>query len=435
VDITTPSSWGDSGLAQNVKEFIGNTGDLAVLETQDYFEVMRVGLSSATSFPIVRTVWDGADTLFSQLLFVPGGLGVYGFVYSSITQNAAWIDAVSGQMQMRIAPFRQLSGQSSEEMGTVLLTTSSDGVTGGLAFAPNGQQLVASLCIASCSALNKGTDLFVLNAATGQVIQRLTTDGDAGISAVQPRWSPDGQWIVFVSNKSGNNEIWLIHPDGTGAEQVTANGLDNSGPSWSPDSKSLAFAINNNGAYSIWLASLRNGSTWPAISSLSPSSATAGGGAFKLSVAGFGFVSGSSVHWNGMSLPTTFVSAAQLAAQVSAAQIASQGTASVTVSNPGGATSAATFFSINSGSVITSLSPSSAKTGGGAFVPTVDGASFVSNSEVQWNGAAVPTASVNVARLNASVAASQIASPGAANITVLNPGRGSPPATAFLVNK
>jgi len=80
VDITTPSSWGDSGLAQNVKEFIGNTGDLAVLETQDYFEVMRVGLSSATSFPIVRTVWDGADTLFSQLLFVPGGLGVYGFV-------------------------------------------------------------------------------------------------------------------------------------------------------------------------------------------------------------------------------------------------------------------------------------------------------------------------------------------------------------------
>jgi uncharacterized protein (TIGR03437 family) len=266
VDITTPSSWGDPGLAANTKEFIGSTDDLAVIKEQDYWEVMRVALSSATSFPIVRTVWNGADTFFSDLLLVPGGLGTCSFVYSGATQNAAWIDCDSGQQQVRIAPFSQLSGQSSEAIGTVLLTTSSDGAQGGLAFAPNGLQLVASLCITSCSALHKGTDVYVLDATTGQAVQRVTTDGDAGISAIQPRWSPDGQWIAFVSNKSGHDEIWMVHPDGTGAKQVTTNGLDNSGPSWSPDSKSLAFATNNNGSYSIWLASLQPSAASPALS-------------------------------------------------------------------------------------------------------------------------------------------------------------------------
>jgi uncharacterized protein (TIGR03437 family) len=266
VDITTPSSWGDDGLAASTKEFIGSTGNIAVIEQQDYWEVMKVALSNTTSFPIIRTVWDGPDAFFSDLLLVPGGLGTCSFAYSSATSDAAWINCDSRQEQVRVAPFSQLSGQSSEAIGTVLLTTSSDGAQGGLTFAPSGQQLVASLCITSCSALSLGTDLYVLNAATGQIVQRLTTDGDSRISAIQPRWSPDGQTIAFVSNKSGNNEIWTIHPDGTGAIRVTANGLDNSGPSWSPNSKSLAFATNNNGSYTIWLASMAT-TTGPSISS------------------------------------------------------------------------------------------------------------------------------------------------------------------------
>jgi uncharacterized protein (TIGR03437 family) len=265
VDITTPSSWGDDGLSSNTKEFIGSTGDIAVIEQQDYWEVMRIALSGTTPFPIIRTVWDGPDAFFSDLLFIPGGLGTCSFAYSNATQDSAWIDCDGGQQQIRIGAFSQLSGQSSEAIGTVLLTTTSDGAQGGLAFAPSGQQLVASLCITSCSALSLGTDLYVLNAATGQIVQRLTTDGNSGISAIQPRWSPDGQTIAFVSNKSGNDEIWTIHPDGTGATRVTANGFDNSGPSWSPDSKSLAFATNNNGSYSIWLASLQPSGTSPAL--------------------------------------------------------------------------------------------------------------------------------------------------------------------------
>jgi uncharacterized protein (TIGR03437 family) len=306
VDITTPSSWGDPGLSPYVKEFIGSTGDLAVIKELDYWEVMRVALSSATSFPIVRTVWNGPDTFFSDLLFVPGGLGTCSFAYSDATQNAAWINCDGGQQQVRIAPFSQLSGQSSEAMGTVLLTTSPDGVQGGLAFAPNGQQPVASLCITSCSALSRGTDLYVLDAATGQVVQRLTTDGDTGISALQPRWSPDGQWITFVSNKSGNNEIWMIHPDGTGVSQVTANGLDNSGPSWSPDSTSLVFATNNSGSYSIWLATVPKLAIRPSQGVLNAASYTASIAPGSIAAAFGSFLLSSPSQPTGLPLPTSF---------------------------------------------------------------------------------------------------------------------------------
>jgi hypothetical protein len=83
-----------------------------------------------------------------------------------------------------------------------------------------------------------------------------------------------------------------------------------------------------------------------AITSLSPSSAAAGGAGFTLTVNGSGFVSGAVVQWNGTALTTTFVSATQLTATVSTSLIASPGNASVAVINPNMAASNAVIFSI-----------------------------------------------------------------------------------------
>ncbi len=60
----------------------------------------------------------------------------------------------------------------------------------------------------------------------------------------------------------------------------------------------------------------------PSLSSISPSSATAGGATFTLNVTGSNFINGSVVNWNGTALTTTFTSSTQLSASVPSANIA-----------------------------------------------------------------------------------------------------------------
>ena len=80
--------------------------------------------------------------------------------------------------------------------------------------------------------------------------------------------------------------------------------------------------------------------------------------------------------------------------------------------------------SLNPLPVATSLSPSSAQSGGPAFTLTVNGSRFVSGSVVRWNGASRTTTFVNSTQLQASISASDIASAGTATVTVFNPAPG-----------
>lgn len=79
---------------------------------------------------------------------------------------------------------------------------------------------------------------------------------------------------------------------------------------------------------------------------LVPTSATAGGAQFTLTVNGTGFVSGAVANWNGHPRSTAFVSSSQLTVTIPATDIAAAGTAVVTVANPGGSTSPPALFDI-----------------------------------------------------------------------------------------
>jgi hypothetical protein len=86
----------------------------------------------------------------------------------------------------------------------------------------------------------------------------------------------------------------------------------------------------------------------PTITTLSQTTATAGGGAFTLTVNGTNFVNGATVNFGASTPVTTFVSATQLSAAITAAEIATAGTVAVTVTNPsGGGTSNSVSFTIN----------------------------------------------------------------------------------------
>ncbi|HLV79314.1 MAG TPA: choice-of-anchor tandem repeat GloVer-containing protein, partial [Chthonomonadaceae bacterium] len=160
------------------------------------------------------------------------------------------------------------------------------------------------------------------------------------------------------------------------------------------------------------------------LSSLSPSSATAGGSNFTLTVNGSNFDPGAVVDWNGAALTTTFVSEAELQASVPASDIATAGTASVTVVQNATTSNALTFTIDNPAPVLSIISPSKTGTGGPAFTLVVNGSAFLSSSTVDWNGSPLTTTFVSQTELTATVPASDIATPGTAAVTVVNPAPG-----------
>lgn len=107
------------------------------------------------------------------------------------------------------------------------------------------------------------------------------------------------------------------------------------------------------------------------VTSVSPTSVAAAGPAFKMTVLGSGFTSGSTVQWNGTDRTTTYVSAKELLAQINAADIAAAGSASITVTNPNsiGGTSG------SSGSSGSSSAVSNAKTIN-IVAPSVDATAY-----------------------------------------------------------
>ncbi|HRI86654.1 MAG TPA: hypothetical protein PLJ47_13460 [Candidatus Hydrogenedentes bacterium] len=75
----------------------------------------------------------------------------------------------------------------------------------------------------------------------------------------QPRWSPDGSKIVFVSHRTKNDDVWTMRRDGSQQTQLTTDDKDDTDPSFSPDGKKIVFCSKRTGNYDIWVMDVDGG--------------------------------------------------------------------------------------------------------------------------------------------------------------------------------
>ena len=280
-----------------------------------------------------------------------------------------------------------------------------------------------------------GTLSFTINAVSGPTLSSIapataTVSGAAFTLTLTGTGFVAGATVNFGSNPAitpssvTSTQIVATIPATDVATAGTVN-VTVTNPAGGGTSNTQSFIINNPA---------------PTATSLSPTSATAGGAAFTLTVNGTGFVSTSVVKFNGGAKTTTFVSATQLTAAITAADIATAGTATVTVTNPGpgGGTSGTLSFTINavSGPTLSSIAPATATVSGAAFTLTLTGTGFVAGATVNFgSNPAITPSSVTSTQIVATIPATDIATAGTVNVTVTNPaGGGTSNTQSFIIN-
>lgn len=115
------------------------------------------------------------------------------------------------------------------------------------AISPDGQM------VAFASNRNGYWDLYLLRLTTGEVNQLTDTpEYDAA-----PSWSPDSVWLVYESYQNNNLDLLITPIDGSLSPSTLSDNLATEhSPSWSPKGREIAFISNRSGENEIWIADL-----------------------------------------------------------------------------------------------------------------------------------------------------------------------------------
>ena len=84
-------------------------------------------------------------------------------------------------------------------------------------------------------------------------ITRLAADNQASRNQF-PKWSADGKYIAYMSDKSGRDEIWISDPEGRSPKKITDLDNEKGAIVWTPDSKLLLYTAADKKLYSYSVA-------------------------------------------------------------------------------------------------------------------------------------------------------------------------------------
>src|SRR5262249_60782547 len=96
--------------------------------------------------------------------------------------------------------------------------------------------------------------------AHGEIFTIATDRGDVSrvtnsySRETNPKWSPDGKRVAYVSDQSGREEVWVADIEGRNAKKLSDADTEKSNLAWAPDSKLLAYSSSAHKLYVVDLA-------------------------------------------------------------------------------------------------------------------------------------------------------------------------------------
>jgi len=174
----------------------------------------------------------------------------------------------------------------------------------------------------------------------------------------------------------------------------------------------------------------------PTLTSIRPTSATAGDPPFTMVLEGSDFVYGAHAQWGGGLNPTTFISDTELTADARPTDMWWGRLVEVRVRNPDGETSEPLLLTINNPLPrLGSISPPSATAGGGSGTIRLYGSGFIRSSTVRWNGGALTPTYISSTEMTLGLPTADLAAGGEFQVTVENsePGGGISETVTFRI--
>lgn len=124
---------------------------------------------------------------------------------------------------------------------------------------PDGRRIAFTVDAGPIAAVDlsklEGSATLKIEPKTAGAVTRLTEEG-ARYGDLWPKYSPDGQRIVFSSRRDDDFEIYLMNADGTAQQRLTHSPGIDAHPAFAPDGERIAFTSNRDRNYEIYTMKL-----------------------------------------------------------------------------------------------------------------------------------------------------------------------------------